>query len=469
MNAIYCRVSTDDQAQHGYSILDQLHSCRQRLLSLNCTDIKEYIDDGYSGEFLERPALEQLRNDLRKGFIQNVMVYDPDRLSRNLTNQLILAEEIEKFGAKILFITGDYDASPEGRLFFSMRGAISAFEKAKIRERSMRGKRAKLLSGKPIFSHPPFGYTCDRKNQQYTIIPEEAEVVREIFRRYIDNHYSFRALACDLKTDGIVNRKGNPFSASVLHSMIANEMYAGTKWAFKTYQKTVAQRKRKVFQRDQSEWISIAIPAIIDQNTFAKASTVRMQNKVLAKRNAKHEYLLSGLIRCAACGYAMRGVTYPQRNKKEYRYYVCTAYANGHACNNRRNIPVQELDDAVWLEVASWFANENIRVSKKPATNQLSVYREQLKKLQIRQNAILKWVSDGTIAIVAAEKQLHSIKNEIDKVMESLSKGSQSTIVNQHESVLIKNFSEKRQILQRIKPTIFAQKENGLTTYSIRE
>ena len=128
MNAIYARVSSEEQAKSGYSLGDQLQVCRNRLLSMGFTDIKEYIDDGYSGEYLDRPALEELRNALRNKLIQNICIYDPDRLSRNLTNQLLIADEIEKSAANLYFVTGDYDASPEGRLFFNIRGAISAFE-----------------------------------------------------------------------------------------------------------------------------------------------------------------------------------------------------------------------------------------------------------------------------------------------------------------------------------------------------
>ena len=163
MNAIYARVSTDAQAETGYSISDQIRTCREHA-EKNGLEIVEYIDDGYSGEYLERPALERLRDDLRAKLIHNVIVYDPDRLSRNLTNQLLLADEIEKANAQLIFITHDYDASPEGRLFFSIRGAISAFEKAKIRERTLRGKRSKALSGKLTFNDDAYGYTYDKEN-----------------------------------------------------------------------------------------------------------------------------------------------------------------------------------------------------------------------------------------------------------------------------------------------------------------
>ncbi|WP_371381434.1 recombinase family protein [Sporomusa aerivorans] len=471
MNAIYSRVSTDEQARTGYSLQDQIQSCRQRLLSLGLANINDYIDDGYSGEFLERPALDKLRDDLRAGIIEHVCVYDPDRLSRNLTNQLILADEIEKSGAKLLFITGDYDASPEGRLFFSMRGAISAFEKAKIRERSMRGKRAKVLAGKPIFSRPPFGYSCDRKTDQYIIVPEEAEIVRSIFDYYVNKKYGTLPLAADLQANGIINtRTGRPFSASVLHHILSNELYAGTKWSFTTYQKLIAQKKRKLIHRDKSEWVAITIPAIIDQETWEKACEIREQNKVLAKRNAKYEYLLSSVIKCANCGYAMRGITFPKRTQKDYSYYVCTAYINGNECDCRTGIPVKELDEAVWDYIQktyskSYKSNKGRRIKEKPRESTES----HLANLKARKVAILKWVSTGTIDMNEAEKELNNLNTAINNVIESLEKQPQVIDISPKEISNAKTLEDKRRVLLKLRITVHAKKENGQISYDVRD
>ncbi|CQR74114.1 DNA-invertase hin [Sporomusa ovata DSM 2662] len=472
MNAVYVRVSTDEQAKTGYSLQDQLQSCRQRLLSLGLPNISEYVDDGYSGEFLERPALERLRDDLRAGTIENVCVYDPDRLSRNLTNQLILADEIEKAGAKLLFVTGDYDASPEGRLFFSMRGAISAFEKAKIRERTMRGKRAKVLSGKPLFAAPPFGYSCDRVAGQYVIVPEEAEIIRDIFARYSGKKYGILPLGADLRACGIVNiRTGKPFSASVLHRMITNEMYAGTKWTFQIYQKLIAQKKRKIIHRDKSEWVAITIPAIIDRETWEKTCEVREQNKVMAKRNSKREYLLSGVIKCAGCGYAMRGITYPKRTKKEYGYYVCTAYINENICNCKTGIPVQELDEAVWNHILQTYSASYIAANKRRKTIDKPRHdtEAQLANLKARKATILKWVSAGTVDMDEAEKELKNLNTSINAVMESLESKPKIIDISPKEIASAKTMDEKRRVLLKLKIKVYAKKEGGKISYTIRD
>jgi len=475
MHAIYARVSTDDQARTGYSLTDQVNTCRQRLLAQGYTAISEYVDDGYSGEFLERPALSRLRADLGAKLIATVMVYDPDRLSRNLTNQLIIAADIVKSGAKLDFVTGSYDASPDGRLFFAMRGAIAEFEKEKIRERSLRGKRAKVMSGKPLLGKEPFGYSCDRANSRYLIIDEEADIVRTIFRLYIEETSSIAQLEAVLKTMGILTRSGKPFNRSVLHRMLSNELYAGIKWSFQTYRKSIGPRKRCTTARDRSEWVAIPVPAIIDQETFAKAAALRSRNKALAKRNTKAQYLLQGVIRCPACGYVMHGVRFPARSSvREYMYYVCTANTNGHQCENRRGSPAKELDEAVWEIILTLYQKSEgmSRGNKASAFQQeRAAIQAKLKNLKTRQTAIMRWVGEGIIDLTLAEKNLQKLGSEITAIQLILAepaKAEKRSDISPEEVFSARNFEQKRGILRRLGITIKACKdENGDTLYTI--
>src|SRR5690625_2928289 len=146
MIAIYARVSTEEQLK-GYSIEGQIEDC-VRLAETN--DVLTYIDDGYTGEILNRPNLTKLLEDVEKGVIEKVICYDPDRLSRKLLNQLIITEKLDKHEVKLLFVKSDYKNDPEGNLYFQVRGAFSEFDKAKIKHNTMTGRYRKAKRGKVV-------------------------------------------------------------------------------------------------------------------------------------------------------------------------------------------------------------------------------------------------------------------------------------------------------------------------------
>ncbi len=138
--ALYARVSTDKQTEK-YGIPSQVEALKKRCLEKGWPPVLDgdkdaFIDDGYSGAELDRPALNRLRQATREGRVDVVLVYDPDRLSRKLYHQMILAEEFEKQGIKLEFITQDMGTSPEDRMFFNMRGLVAEYEREKIRERT---------------------------------------------------------------------------------------------------------------------------------------------------------------------------------------------------------------------------------------------------------------------------------------------------------------------------------------------
>jgi site-specific DNA recombinase len=124
--AIYVRVSTEDQGK-GFSIPTQIDAC-QKLAEREGYTVPEghiLVDEGISGTTMERPGLRQMREFVHAQAIAAVIVYDPDRLSRNLGHQLLLAEEFERAGVKLLIVSHPLEQGPEGWLFFQMRGALA--------------------------------------------------------------------------------------------------------------------------------------------------------------------------------------------------------------------------------------------------------------------------------------------------------------------------------------------------------
>jgi site-specific DNA recombinase len=195
--ALYARVSTDKQAEK-YGIPSQIEALRKRCLEKGWNvvpdiDNEAFVDDGFSGSELNRPALNHLRELVQQGQVDVVIAYDPDRLSRNLADLLLLENDFARYGAKLEFITQEMDTSPEGKMFFAIRGAVGQYEREKIRERSMRGLREKVRQGKVLGgSCAPFGYRYNKDRATLEENPETAKTVRLIFHIFVNESLSLQ-------------------------------------------------------------------------------------------------------------------------------------------------------------------------------------------------------------------------------------------------------------------------------------
>jgi site-specific DNA recombinase len=176
--AVYARVSTETQEKQQ-TINSQLTDLRNYASQNNLTIVEEYIDNGFSGELFERPALDRLRDDARNRLFDMVIIHSPDRLSRKFIYNEIIREELKKYGVTVVFLNRpDAKDTPEDNLLSGVQSLIAEYEKAKILERTRRGKIHKAKSGIIMGSVPPYGYKCS--DGKYLIDPVEAEVVKLI-------------------------------------------------------------------------------------------------------------------------------------------------------------------------------------------------------------------------------------------------------------------------------------------------
>ncbi|WP_127483966.1 recombinase family protein [Paenibacillus ehimensis] len=363
MIAIYARVSTEEQAKHGYSLQDQIRQCRKKA---GTADIREYIDDGYSGEFLARPGLERLRQDVRDGIIKKVIVFDADRWSRNLMNQLIITEEIEK-KATIEFVNGEYAKTPEGRLFYQMRGAISEYEKAKINERTSRGRREKARQGRVLRDFRIYGYSFDRETEQLFINQAEAAIVKLIFDLFTQPNNlaeGINGIAKYLTESGVPTKRGGKvWHRQVVRQILMNRTYTGefyqNKWdteGMHGNKQRPPEDKIQMRLRPKEEWIRTECPRIISDYQFEHAQKLIADSKRRFAKASLNQYLLSGLMRCGICGNTMTGRKSRNWGKTVFEYTdkKNTSGAKNKGCGMR--IRCDMLDEQVWERVSKFLS-----------------------------------------------------------------------------------------------------------------
>ena len=457
--AIYVRVSTQQQAEHGYSIETQIDACRKKATEMGATSVKIYKDDGYSGAYLERPALDELRDAVGAKLHDVVIIYDIDRLSRDTMHLLLLTEELEK-NAQIIYINSEYNRTPEGQLFFEIRGSFAKYERIKIQDRFQRGKRGKLRKGLPISDHRIFGYDWDGQN--YVINPAQAEIVREIFNRFVNNLGGYRHVIQWLYEQGIPSPRGNPrWSDYGMMRVLTRQMYTGEYYAYTVYNKKVSAKKFSRTPRDESEWIPMTAPAIIDKETFAKAQQKFARNKQQRIRETKRVALLSGVVYCADCGRKLQAC-YESRRKNGYSFYRCYAVARKDRQCKNHSIPCEVADKMVWNLLKKVCRNEvllkqYIEKNQPWKKDNTDAIKKELDGIDAKRQAIMNWFSANLITAEESTAKLTALKKQEQSLTEKL-QTKKATLPTEEIVADIKKaitFEEKRNyILQHIKKVI---------------
>ena len=464
--AIYARVSTDHQAEHGYSIETQIAACKQYADKIGATSVVNYVDDGYSGAYLERPRLDALREALRARIYDAVIVYTPDRLARRLAHQLLITEEIEKAGATLHFINGEYKQTPEGQLFFQMQGAFSEYEREKIRERTMRGMRGKLRSGKPISNHNVFGYDWDSEAENYVINPAQSKIVQMIFDMYVNGIGGTEVIATKLTSMNIPKAKsGMRWYSSYIAKMLKNEMYVGEYFAYRIWHKKTNANHTARICRPESEWIPMKCPAIVSREVFDAAQHLLATNKNRQKHIvSKQNYLLQGMMKCAKCGHTVVIV-----NSMDRRYYICHANSRKalyeNPCNARYAI-TYIVDDAFWSSLKqicsskksiSEYIKQTEHGKRKIADHDdTKKLKSRLKQIDKEKSVVMEWFTNGLIKQDAATEKLSALTQEEKRIEKKLKKpNATSKTINVkkiYEAVnnCGEDFVEKRNVIRSL-------------------
>jgi site-specific DNA recombinase len=391
--ALYARVSSERQVQQA-TIDSQVAALRARATQdgFMVLPSDEYVDNGHSGSSLRRPALERLRDRVAQGAVDTLYVHSPDRLARRHAHQVLLLEELASRGVRVTMLEGRNGDSAEDQLLVQVQGVIAEYERAKIMERSRRGKLHKARIGSVnVLSNAPYGYRyikkCDGAPAHYQVVLHEAQVVRRIFDAVVREQKTLRGIAQMLNEEGVPprgepTRRAQPiWRAGAIHDVLRNPSYMGQAAFGKTerVERTGSLRpvigratvpktaKSGVRERTSDEWIRIPVPAIVSQEVFAAVEAQLERSSVFATRNRKSgRYLLAGLTVCVRCGYGYYGRCQWSggRERKRLAYYYCGASSSSpgselmaiRGCHNR-GVRGDLLEAEIWRSVCALLEN----------------------------------------------------------------------------------------------------------------
>lgn len=470
---IYVRVSTSMQVD-GYSLEAQ----RERLLRFaefqEMEVVREYCDAGKSGKNISgRPEFSQMLQDIAedRDRVDFILVFKLSRFGRNAADVLNSLQYIQDFGVNLICVEDGIDSSKDsGKLTITVLSAVAEIERENILVQTMEGRRQKAREGKWNGGQAPFGYELDSKNGTLTVNPKEAEIVRIIFSKFVNEGLGADSICDYLNQHGYQKKKVkknelNYFSRGFIMKILDNPVYIG-KIAYGRIATEKVKGSRDQYKRvkaDDYMLVEGIHEAIVDQELWEAARIRRKETGVKWNKthSLEHEHILSGILRCPVCGSGLVGTVRRRKNKKsgEYKddfYYKCLhrrKIDDTHFCNFRLVLNQDEINhqsEEIILDMVADPEFRNYMVSKlneKVDVSSLKTEKNQVRE-QLRQ-------------VMGAKKKLTEMMERLDIGDKHYNRKYQD--MQDRQNVLYDRISELEEAIADIEVKISGAYEEKIT------
>jgi site-specific DNA recombinase len=472
---LYARVSTDEQARSGYSLAQQLEALREYAAREGYEVLEEVVDPGQSGASLERPGMDRVRDLVAGGGVSVVLAQDRDRFAREPAYHYLLRREFEEHGTKIRALNDRGDDSPEGELTDGILDQLGKYERAKITERSRRGKLRKAREGKIVAGHTPnFGFRFNESRDAYEVNEEKMAIVRRIFRMVAVEGTSTHRVPRTLELEGIPNPGGGrywykrlikrfilddvykPHSSEETAAMMSPEVAARLDpersygiWWFNRRRTTTTQiavagpegreykKKNRVAYKDKREWIAVpVVDSGVPREWVNAARTIVAGYRSPSKLSGRFWELSGAIMRCGECGRAMEPVDRYYRTRSGKKgvicYYRCReGNRRKETCSNNRSIRSDKAHPAVWDLISDLLSDpERLRTGLEAMIeeqrqalrgnpkHEIKVWLEKLAALDRKRSGYLDLAAEG----ILEREELRAKLAELQEARETVEK-----------------------------------------------
>jgi len=469
--AIYVRVSTEEQAQEGFSIRAQEQKLKDFARIKDWSIYNIYVDEGISGKNLtERPAIQKMIKAIKKGDVKNVLVFKIDRLTRSTSDLLYLTDLFNEQDCAFNSLTESIDTqTASGRMFLKIIGIFAEFERENIIERSKVGIERKIREGYAIGGHSSYGYEREKGEKIQMVNEQEAEIVREMFDMYANQGVSLTDIARRLNVRKIPTKKGGVWEATTINRMLTNCNYIGE------VRHHVNDEKREYSVKGRHE-------AIIDKEQFDNVQRLLEKNKKISPRKYPLENnYFAGFLKCGICGYKLETHNYYGKLKDG------THSVHGHYRCSRRlvractasSISHKKVESAFYeyiKQIADFDIIDEIEIEEEKnqkISTQVKAYGEKYSQLEAKEREAMKLYVANEMEFDSyreIKKMVDKEKIIIDTELTKLQEMSEETTINKAD--IINNFrenwsllssGERRQVLLQSIETIslVSEKLNG--------
>jgi site-specific DNA recombinase len=450
--ALYCRVSTDEQAKSGYSLDDQLRELRGWAEREAVNVVTIIRDDGYSGGNPDRPGLNRIYQMAERGEIDAAVATKRDRWFRHRLHRLLFDQDMQEYGVAVVALNDTNNIIGD-----SVLDSFAEYERQMISERTQAGKRQKAYQGAIIATNPPpYGFNFNATRDNYEIDEDYMPTVRRIFKQVADGA-SLRSIVQSLNSEGasspstLKRGKSGYWSQRTVRRLIRSDVYMPyTHAEIRGFVDEGAMSPDVLAQLDPEReygiWryadVVVPVPAAgIPRETVERARRALSEHRQSSNAGRRFWTLSSGLFRCGMCGGPMERLTV---NRKKYDrcdyYYRCRrSYSvRPQPCANRHLFRAEKLEAEVWWKVHTLNADGSLTALVEDTFNQqisaiddlvnhqanavkrLFRLTEQLEKLEARRSGLIDLAADGTITRDDLKAHLDSIEDERVSVQDQL-------------------------------------------------
>jgi len=472
---IYLRVSTEEQAQEGYSIRAQEQKLKDFARIKDWSIYKIYADEGISGKNItERPAINEMIADIQAGHVKNVVVYKIDRLTRSTADLIYLVDFFNHNGCAFNSLSESIDTqTASGRMFLKIIGIFAEFERENIIERVKLGIEKKVKEGYSLCSRTAsFGYTREDGEKVQTINEAEAQAVKDIFDMYVNQGKSMLAIAKHMNILGTPTKEGSTWTSNTVRRILMNANLIGN------VRHHIVDGKSADEYEGQHE-------AIISEELFEEAQNILSKNKRAGKtKKPREDNYFSGILVCSKCGSKLVTHCLYKQSADE-----TTSYVGGYRCRNRdakacdaSGMSQRKADKAFQEyidQISDFHVTDKIQLQEQEQTRQnqleqITAYQERLRQLDGREREILNKYVDNEIEFdeyTAMKNRIRKDKKFVQAELDKLQIPEPDKATIRREDIvsdLKKNWqhlsmTEKRQFLLRFvqKIVIVHEKEAG--------
>ena len=423
--ALYARVSTQEQAKDGYSIGEQQERLKSfaQAMSWNVYDV--YVDAGFSGSNVNRPALQRLIDDVGSGIIDRVCVYKLDRLSRSQKDTLYLIEDVFlKNGCDFVSMSENLDtSSPFGKAMIGILAVFAQLEREQIRERMMMGQSAFAEAG-GVIGTASIGYKYEKSTKSLVIDPYEAMQVKMIFERYLAGE-TVTEIMHYLNDAGYTHKNG--------------------KWIFATVRNVLKSRVYLGETKYDGKWHKSHHEPLITEEMHERAVRRLDETYQNHHRDRATKSLLGGLLFCGNCGARYTKDTTAHGDKK-YSYYICCSRAKKSPnlvkdpdCKNKTWR--METLDALILDEIRKINLEEIEKPQETEPKEKTI-RERLNAIDKQTERLVELYSLGSVPKNLLDKRLSELNIEKTKLNREITAERKNADLRQGKIQMINTLDE---------------------------